>query len=67
MLYWQELFTYGAIMIEKEYYSLAIKSLNQSLEKWDGVDQEKAQIYNALGFALQKIEKVSEWIQCYCT
>ena len=54
----QELFTYGAIMIEKEYYSLAIKSLNESIEKWEGIDQEKAQIYNALGFALQKIEKV---------
>ena len=54
----EELYQYGAIMIEREYYSLAIKTLKQSVEKWEGKDVEEAQIHNALGFALQKMDKV---------
>ena len=54
----EEFYQYGAIMIEREYYSLAIKTLKQSVEKWEGKDVEEAQIHNALGFALQKMDKV---------
>ena len=54
------LYTYGAIMIEKEYHSLAIKALKESIEKWEGKDEEEAQIHNALGFALQKLDKCED-------
>ena len=56
----EEFYTYGAIMIEKEYYSLAIKALKESIEKWEGKDDEQAQIHNALGFALQKLDKCDD-------
>ncbi|KAG6738819.1 hypothetical protein POTOM_058441 [Populus tomentosa] len=43
------LFELGAVMLRRKYYPAATKYLLQAIEKWDGDDQDLAQVYNALG------------------
>ncbi|XP_039002279.1 tetratricopeptide repeat domain-containing protein PYG7, chloroplastic-like [Hibiscus syriacus] len=44
-----ELFELGAVMLRRKFYPSANKFLLQAIEKWDGDDQDLAQVYNALG------------------
>ncbi|KAL5778943.1 hypothetical protein ACOSQ2_009680 [Xanthoceras sorbifolium] len=44
-----ELFELGAVMLRRKFYPAATKYLRQAIEKWDGDDQDLAQVYNALG------------------
>lgn len=44
-----ELFELGAVMLRRKFYPAATKYLLQAIEKWDGDDQDLAQVYNALG------------------
>lgn len=44
-----ELFELGAVMLRRKFYPAATKYLLQAVEKWDGDDQDLAQVYNALG------------------
>ncbi|XP_024020371.1 tetratricopeptide repeat domain-containing protein PYG7, chloroplastic [Morus notabilis] len=44
-----EYFELGAVMLRRKFYPAAIKYLLQAIEKWDGDDQDLAQVYNALG------------------
>ncbi|CAO2835238.1 unnamed protein product [Amaranthus hypochondriacus] len=44
-----ELFELGAVMLRRKFYPAATKFLLQAIEKWDGDDQDLAQVYNALG------------------
>ncbi|XP_011001737.1 PREDICTED: uncharacterized protein ycf37 [Populus euphratica] len=39
----------GAVMLRRKFYPAATKYLLQAIEKWDGDDQDLAQVYNALG------------------
>ncbi|KAH8490201.1 hypothetical protein H0E87_022649 [Populus deltoides] len=39
----------GAVMLRRKFYPAATKYLLQAIEKWDGEDQDLAQVYNALG------------------
>eukprot|EP00258_Populus_trichocarpa_P031162 XP_024447181.1 tetratricopeptide repeat domain-containing protein PYG7, chloroplastic isoform X2 [Populus trichocarpa] len=43
------LFELGAVMLRRKFYPAATKYLLQAIEKWDGDDQDLAQVYNALG------------------
>ncbi|XP_061945605.1 tetratricopeptide repeat domain-containing protein PYG7, chloroplastic-like isoform X11 [Populus nigra] len=43
------LFELGAVMLRRKFYPAATKYLLQAIEKWDGEDQDLAQVYNALG------------------
>ncbi|KAI9200218.1 hypothetical protein LWI28_004356 [Acer negundo] len=43
------LFELGAVMLRRKFYPAATKYLQQAIEKWDGDDQDLAQVYNALG------------------
>ncbi|KAK6939773.1 hypothetical protein RJ641_029304 [Dillenia turbinata] len=44
-----EYFELGAVMLRRKFYPAATKYLLQAIEKWDGNDQDLAQVYNALG------------------
>ncbi|KAG2664067.1 hypothetical protein I3760_16G062600 [Carya illinoinensis] len=44
-----EYFELGAVMLRRKFYPAATKYLLQAIEKWDGDDQDLAQVYNALG------------------
>ncbi|KAJ7516810.1 hypothetical protein O6H91_22G071100 [Diphasiastrum complanatum] len=46
-----EYFELGAVMLRKKFYVLATKYLEQAVKKWDGDEQDLAQVYNALGFS----------------
>ncbi|XP_076901109.1 tetratricopeptide repeat domain-containing protein PYG7, chloroplastic-like isoform X1 [Bidens hawaiensis] len=39
-----ELFELGAVMLRRKFYPAATKYLNQAIEKWDGDDQDLAQV-----------------------
>ncbi|KAF9670653.1 hypothetical protein SADUNF_Sadunf13G0091200 [Salix dunnii] len=43
------LFELGAVMLRRKFYPAATRYLLQAIEKWDGEDQDLAQVYNALG------------------
>lgn len=38
------LFELGAVMLRRKFYPAATKYLNQAIEKWDGDDQDLAQV-----------------------
>ncbi|XP_040367776.1 tetratricopeptide repeat domain-containing protein PYG7, chloroplastic isoform X2 [Rosa chinensis] len=44
-----ELFELGVVMPRRKIYPAATKYLVQAIEKWDGDDQDLAEVYNALG------------------
>lgn len=59
----EEYFELGVVLLRKKSYSQAVKNLERSLDVWDGEPEEKAQAYNALGFALfmqDKHERAAE-------
>ena len=39
-----ELFELGAVMLRRKFYPAATKFLLQAIEKWDGDDQDLAQV-----------------------
>ncbi|CAM8882811.1 unnamed protein product [Rhodiola kirilowii] len=56
------LFELGAVMLRRKFYPAAIKYLNQAIQKWDGVDQDLAQVYNALGVSYVREGKLDKGI-----
>jgi hypothetical protein len=45
-----ELFELGAVMLRRKFYPAATKFLIQAIEKWDGEDQDLAQVrYDLVG------------------
>jgi len=44
----EEYFELGAVMLRKKFYSLANKYLLQAIAKWEGDEQELAQVRGAL-------------------
>ncbi|CAM6117114.1 unnamed protein product [Calypogeia fissa] len=46
-----EYFELGAVMLRKKFYQVARKHLNDAIKKWDGSEQDLAQVYNALGYS----------------
>ncbi|GLT68071.1 hypothetical protein SLA2020_403320 [Shorea laevis] len=55
-----ELFELGVVMLRGKFYPAATEFLVQAIEKWDGDDQDLAQVYNALGVSYTldgKLEK----------
>lgn len=40
-----ELFELGAVMLRRKFYPAATKYLQQAISKWDGDDQDLAQVY----------------------
>lgn len=57
-----ELFELGAVMLRRKFYPAATKYLLQAIEKWDGDDQDLAQVYNALGVSYVLDGKVDKGI-----
>ncbi|KAH6826228.1 5'-3' exonuclease family protein [Perilla frutescens var. hirtella] len=57
-----ELFDLGAVMLRRKFYPAATKYLLQAIEKWDGDDQDLAQVYNALGVTYIRDGKVEKGI-----
>lgn len=41
-----ELFELGAVMLRRKFYPAATKYLLQAIEKWDGDDQDLAQVWS---------------------
>ncbi|BBN01459.1 hypothetical protein MPTK1_2g07550 [Marchantia polymorpha subsp. ruderalis] len=60
-----EYFELGAVMLRKKYYQLANKYLDQAIKKWDGSEQDLAQVYNALGFSYFSDGKLEKAIAQY--
>lgn len=57
-----ELFELGAVMLRRKVYPAATKYLLQAIQKWDGDDQDLAQVYNALGVTYSRDEKLDKAI-----
>ncbi|KAI3973688.1 hypothetical protein MKX01_031108 [Papaver californicum] len=57
-----ELFELGAVMLRRKFYPAAIKYLQQAITKWDGDDQDLAQVHNALGVSYIRDEKLEKGI-----
>ncbi|XP_021755214.1 tetratricopeptide repeat domain-containing protein PYG7, chloroplastic-like isoform X2 [Chenopodium quinoa] len=57
-----ELFELGAVMLRRKFYPAATKFLLQAIEKWDGDDQDLAQVYNALGVSYVRDGKIDKGI-----
>ncbi|KAJ4826178.1 Tetratricopeptide repeat domain-containing protein pyg7, chloroplastic [Turnera subulata] len=57
-----ELFELGAVMLRRKFYPAAIKYLLQAIQKWDGDDQDLAQVYNALGVTYVRDGKIEKGI-----
>ncbi|XP_010665120.1 tetratricopeptide repeat domain-containing protein PYG7, chloroplastic isoform X1 [Vitis vinifera] len=57
-----ELFELGAVMLRRKFYPAATKFLLQAIEKWDGDDQDLAQVYNALGVSYVRDGKLEKGI-----
>ncbi|KAK6116626.1 hypothetical protein DH2020_049625 [Rehmannia glutinosa] len=57
-----ELFELGAVMLRRKFYPAATKYLLQAIDKWDGDDQDLAQVYNALGVSYIRDGKVEKGI-----
>ncbi|GMH22362.1 hypothetical protein Nepgr_024205 [Nepenthes gracilis] len=57
-----EYFELGAVMLRRKVYPAATKYLLQAIEKWDGDDQDLAQVYNALGVCYVRDEKLDKGI-----
>ncbi|KAH9627300.1 hypothetical protein KSS87_013545 [Heliosperma pusillum] len=57
-----ELFELGAVMLRRKYYPAATKYLLQAIEKWDGDDQDLAQVHNALGVSYVRDGKLEKGI-----
>lgn len=62
-----ELFELGAVMLRRKFYPAANKYLLQAIEKWDGDDQDLAQVYNALGVSYIRDGKLEKGIQQFET
>ncbi|KNA25143.1 hypothetical protein SOVF_009500 isoform B [Spinacia oleracea] len=57
-----ELFELGAVMLRRKFYPAATKFLLQAIDKWDGDDQDLAQVYNALGVSFVRDGKIDKGI-----
>ncbi|KAJ4958905.1 hypothetical protein NE237_026016 [Protea cynaroides] len=55
-------FELGAVMLRRKFYPAAIKYLLQAIERWDGDDQDLAQVYNALGVSYVRDGKLEKGI-----
>ncbi|XP_021300059.1 uncharacterized protein LOC110428539 isoform X2 [Herrania umbratica] len=62
-----ELFELGAVMLRRKFYPAATKYLLQAIEKWDGDDQDLAQVYNALGVSYVRDGKLEKGISQFET
>ncbi|XP_022718219.1 tetratricopeptide repeat domain-containing protein PYG7, chloroplastic-like isoform X2 [Durio zibethinus] len=62
-----ELFELGAVMLRRKFYPAATKFLLQAIEKWDGDDQDLAQVYNALGVSYVRDGKLEKGINQFET
>ncbi|KAL0437984.1 UNVERIFIED_CONTAM: Tetratricopeptide repeat domain-containing protein PYG7, chloroplastic [Sesamum latifolium] len=62
-----ELFELGAVMLRRKFYPAATKYLLQAIDKWDGDDQDLAQVYNALGVTYVRDGKVEKGISQFET
>ncbi|KAL3845606.1 hypothetical protein ACJIZ3_003009 [Penstemon smallii] len=60
-----ELFELGAVMLRRKVYSAATKYLIRAINKWDGNDQDLAQVYNALGVSYILDAKVDKGIAAF--
>ncbi|CAI5485041.1 unnamed protein product [Closterium sp. Yama58-4] len=61
----EEYFELGAIMLRKKFFAVANKYLELAIAKWEGDEQELAQVYNALGFSYFSEEKMKEAVKAY--
>lgn len=57
-----EYFELGAVMLRRKFYPAATKFLLQAIDKWDGDDQDLAQVYNALGVSYVRDDKLDKGI-----
>ncbi|KAL5069587.1 hypothetical protein RYX36_020474 [Vicia faba] len=57
-----ELFELGAVMLRRKFYPAATKFLLQAIDKWDGENQDLAQVYNALGVSYVRDGKLEKGV-----
>ncbi|GKV09033.1 hypothetical protein SLEP1_g20593 [Rubroshorea leprosula] len=62
-----ELFELGAVMLRRKFYPAATKYLLEAIEKWDGDEQDLAQVYNALGVSYMRDGKLEKGISQFET
>ena len=56
----EEYFEMGSIMLRKKVYTQAVRNLKLAAERWEGDEEDLAQIHNALGFGYLSTEKFEE-------
>ncbi len=61
----EELFEIGCVMLRKKVFTQAVRHLEEALRTWDGEAEERAQVHNALGFALASQEKTAAALEQY--
>jgi tetratricopeptide (TPR) repeat protein len=61
----EELFEMGCVMLRKKVYTQAVRQLEAALAAWDGEAEERAQVHNALGFALAAQDKTAPALEQY--
>ena len=61
----EEFFELGVVLLRKKSYTQAITNLEKALAVWDGEPEEKAQAFNALGFAYFMQEKHEAAVEQY--
>eukprot|EP00242_Pyramimonas_sp_CCMP2087_P015827 CAMPEP_0198210730 /NCGR_PEP_ID=MMETSP1445-20131203/22095_1 /TAXON_ID=36898 /ORGANISM="Pyramimonas sp., Strain CCMP2087" /LENGTH=265 /DNA_ID=CAMNT_0043884871 /DNA_START=114 /DNA_END=911 /DNA_ORIENTATION=+ len=61
----EEYFELGVVMLRKKSFTQAISNLEMALSSWDGEPEEKAQAYNALGYAYFQQEKYEKAVVEY--
>ncbi|GLT58766.1 hypothetical protein SLA2020_316340 [Shorea laevis] len=61
------LFELGAVMLRRKFYPAATKYLLEAIEKWDGDEQDLAQVYNALGVSYMRDGKLEKGISQFET
>ena len=63
----EDLFEMGCVMLRKKVYTQAVRQLEAALAAWDGEAEERAQVHNALGFALAAQDKLAPALEQYRT
>eukprot|EP00899_Mesostigma_viride_P010182 jgi/Mesvir1/19165/Mv25554-RA.1 len=61
----EEYYELGAVMLRKKLHFMAMKHLKNAITKWEGEEEDLAQVYNALGFAHFSENEIKEAITAY--
>jgi len=58
-------FELGAVLVRKKLYTQAVRNLEYCVKNWDREEMELAQVYNVLGFAYVKLDRIDQAIRVF--